>query len=52
MFLLFLPANTIFFLALILALIEFVWYIAKPISLRVRLFIYLMAGYNLLKVIV
>ena len=32
--------------------IEFVSYIAKPISLGVRLFINLMAGHTLLKVIV
>jgi F-type H+-transporting ATPase subunit a len=49
---LFLPANTSFFLALILVPIEFVSYIAKPISLGVRLFINLMAGHTLLKVIV
>ena len=46
------PANTSFFLALILVPIEFVSYIAKPISLGVRLFINLMAGHTLLKVIV
>lgn len=49
---LFIPANTSFFLALILVPIEFVSYIAKPISLGVRLFINLMAGHTLLKVIV
>ena len=52
MFSLFLPANTTFFLALLLVPIEFVSYIAKPISLGVRLFINLMAGHTLLKVIV
>lgn len=52
MFSLFLPANTTFFLALLLVPIEFVSYIAKPISLGVRLFINLMAGHSLLKVIV
>lgn len=51
-FSLFLPANTTFFLALLLVPIEFVSYIAKPISLGVRLFINLMAGHTLLKVIV
>ena len=49
---LFIPANTTFGLALILVPIEFVSYIAKPISLGVRLFINLMAGHTLLKVIV
>ena len=52
MFSLFLPANTTFFLALVLVPIEFVSFIAKPISLGVRLFINLMAGHSLLKVIV
>ena len=51
-FSLFLPANTTFFLALLLIPIEFVSYVAKPISLGVRLFINLMAGHSLLKVIV
>ena len=51
-FSLFLPANTTFFLALLLVPIEFVSYIAKPISLGVRLFINLMAGHSLLKVII
>jgi F-type H+-transporting ATPase subunit a len=51
-FALFLPANTTFFLALLLVPIEFISYIAKPISLGVRLFINLMAGHSLLKVIV
>jgi len=50
-FSLFLPANTSFFLALVLVPIEFVSYIAKPVSLGVRLFINLMAGHTLLKVI-
>lgn len=49
---LFIPANTSFALALVLVPIEFVSYIAKPISLGVRLFINLMAGHTLLKVIV
>jgi F-type H+-transporting ATPase subunit a len=51
-FSLFLPANTNFFLALLLVPIELISYIAKPISLGVRLFINLMAGHSLLKVIV
>lgn len=50
-FSLFLPANTSFLLALVLVPIEFVSYIAKPVSLGVRLFINLMAGHTLLKVI-
>ena len=49
---LFLPANTTFLLALLLVPIEFISYIAKPISLGVRLFINLMAGHSLLKVII
>lgn len=49
---LFIPANTSFLLALILVPIEFISYLAKPISLGVRLFINLMAGHTLLKVIV
>jgi ATP synthase subunit 6 len=52
LFSLFLPANTEFFLALLLVPIELISYIAKPISLGVRLFINLMAGHSLLKVIV
>ena len=51
-FSLFLPANTSFLLAIVLVPIEFVSYIAKPVSLGVRLFINLMAGHTLLKVIV
>ena len=51
-FSLFLPANTGFFLALILVPIELMSYLAKPISLGVRLFINLLAGHTLLKVIV
>ena len=51
-FSLFLPANTNFLLALLLVPIEFISYIAKPISLGIRLFINLMAGHSLLKVIV
>nr|AVR57501.1 ATPase subunit 6 [Entomoneis sp.] len=50
-FSLFLPSNTSFFLALVLVPIEFVSYVAKPVSLGVRLFINLMAGHTLLKVI-
>ena len=52
LFSLFLPPNTGFFLALLLVPIELISYIAKPISLGVRLFINLMAGHSLLKVIV
>ena len=52
LFSLFLPANTGFFLALLLVPIELISFIAKPISLGVRLFINLMAGHSLLKVIV
>lgn len=51
LFSLFLPSNTGFFLALLLVPIELVSYIAKPVSLGVRLFINLMAGHSLLKVI-
>ena len=51
-FSLFLPANTTFFMAIFLVPIELISYIAKPISLGVRLFINLMAGHTLLKVIV
>ena len=51
-FSLFLPANSSFLLALVLVPIEFISYIARPISLGMRLFINLMAGHSLLKVIV
>jgi F0F1-type ATP synthase membrane subunit a len=51
-FSLFLPSNTGFFLALVLVPIELLSYIAKPISLGARLFINLLAGHTLLKVIV
>ncbi len=51
-FSLFLPANTSFFLALVLVPIELISFVAKPVSLGVRLFINLMAGHSLLKVIV
>jgi len=51
MFSLFLPAGTTFPLSLLLVPIEFVSYMFKPISLSVRLFANLMAGYTLLKVI-
>jgi ATP synthase subunit 6 len=51
-FSLFLPSNTTFFLALLLVPVELISYIARPISLGVRLFINLMAGQTLLKVIV
>ncbi len=49
---LFVPANTTFLLTLLLVPIEFISYVSKPISLGVRLFINLMAGHCLLKVIV
>ena len=52
LFSLFLPANTGFFLAILLVPIELISYLAKPVSLGVRLFINLMAGHSLLKVIV
>lgn len=51
-FSLFLPANSNFLLALILVPIEFISYIARPVSLGMRLFINLMAGHSLLKVII
>lgn len=51
-FSLFLPANSSFFLALVLVPIEFISYIARPVSLGMRLFINLMAGHSLLKVII
>ena len=51
-FSLFLPSNTTFLLALLLVPIEFISYVAKPVSLGIRLFINLMAGHSLLKVIV
>ena len=51
-FSLFLPSNTGFFLALVLVPIELMSYLAKPISLGARLFINLLAGHTLLKVIV
>jgi ATP synthase subunit 6 len=50
-FSIFLPSGTTFVLALLLVPIEIVSHIAKPISLGVRLFINLMAGHTLLKVI-
>lgn len=52
MFSLIIPVNSSMNLALILVPIEFVSYVAKPISLGVRLFINLMAGHTLLKVII
>ena len=45
------PSNSSFVIALLLVPIEFISYLAKPISLGVRLFINLMAGHTLLKVI-
>lgn len=52
MVLLFFPPNSSIYLAIILVPIELISYIAKPISLGVRLFINLMAGHALLKVII
>ena len=48
----FLPSNTPFLLALLLVPIEYVSYFSRPISLGVRLFINILAGHTLLKVIV
>ena len=45
------PPNSSFLIALLLVPIEFISYLAKPVSLGVRLFINLMAGHTLLKVI-
>ena len=50
-FSLFLPANCSFLLAWILVPIEFISYVARPISLGTRLFINLMAGHSLLKIV-
>ena len=47
----FLPPSTPFFLAVILVPLEFISYLIKPISLGARLFINLMSGHTLLKVI-
>ena len=46
------PSNSTLILGLVLVPIELVSYLAKPVSLGVRLFINLMAGHTLLKVIV
>ena len=46
------PANTSFLLTTLLIPIEIISHLSKPISLGVRLFINLMAGHCLLKVIV
>ena len=51
-FALFIPANSSFILAIILVPIEFISYIARPFSLGMRLFINLMAGHSLLKVVI
>lgn len=51
-FALFLPANTPFFLALLLTPVEFISYLARPISLGARLFINLMASHSTLKIII
>lgn len=50
--LLFFPAHTSIYLAFLLVPIEFISYLAKPVSLGMRLFINLMAGHTLLKVLV
>lgn len=52
MFSIFCPANSSFLLALIIIPIEFISYIFKPVSLGVRLFVNLMAGHSLIKIIV
>ena len=49
--LLFLPKNTKVELAVLLIPIEFISHLAKPISLGVRLFVNLMSGHSLLKVL-
>lgn len=51
LFSLIIPANSSIILALVLVPIEFISYVAKPISLGMRLFINIMAGHTLLKVI-
>jgi len=48
---LFLPGNTQISLAFLLVPIEFILYIFKPVSLAIRLFVNMMAGHTLLKVI-
>ena len=48
---LFIPKDTSFFLALVLVPLEIISHLIKPISLGARLFINLMAGHTLLKVI-
>ena len=52
MFSLFCPSNSAFLLALVLVPLEFVSFVFRPVSLGVRLFINLMAGHSLLKIIV
>jgi ATP synthase subunit 6 len=51
-FSLFLPANTSIYLAFLLIPVEFISYLAKPISLGARLFINLMASHSTLKIII
>lgn len=51
MFSLFLPAGTSLGLAFLLVPIELISYIFKPVSLSIRLFVNMMAGHTLLKVI-
>lgn len=47
---LFLPAGTGFLLSLLLVPIELISYLSRPVSLGVRLFVNMMAGHSLLKV--
>lgn len=51
-FSLFIPANSDIRLALLLVPIEFVSYLVRPVSLGVRLFVNLMSGHTLMKVII
>ena len=50
-FSLFLPSNTKINLGFLLVPIEFILYLFKPVSLAIRLFVNMMAGHTLLKVI-
>lgn len=51
-FSLFIPANSDTLLALLLVPIELVSYVVRPISLGVRLFVNIMSGHTLIKVII
>ena len=51
LFSLFLPGGTKINLAFLLVPIEFILYLFKPVSLAIRLFVNMMAGHTLLKVI-